>query len=80
MNLNDGVFFSNVLSVQKWLGEKSPSDFAGSLDAEKGKFTRETRLRRCSDTSTILNFTVQTRRKPTMKEKPFDDKIIGSGG
>lgn len=41
----------------------------------------ETRLRRCSDTSTILNFTVQTRRKPTMKEKkPFDDKITGSSG
>lgn len=42
------------------------------LEAEKGMFSSETRLRRCSDTSTVLNFTVQTRRKPTMKEiKPL---------
>lgn len=39
--------------------------------AEWGTLTCGTRLRRCRDTATILNFTVQTRRKPSTKEKPL---------
>lgn len=70
-----------MLQASRSCRDRSRRWFAWSADAEKGKFTCETRLRRCSDTSTILNFTVQTRRKPTMKEKnPFDDKITGSSG
>lgn len=47
-------------------------EFSGHLMPIRGSLTRETRLRCCSDTSTNLNFTVQTRRKLTMKEKkPF---------